>query len=76
MLEVNIQSSNHDYGKVVPHAYSYTTYNLLLILEKENKHGQKKVEKRLENHKEVNDYDYKRQADFEDEGDEEISGEG
>jgi hypothetical protein len=45
-------------------------------LEKENKHGQKKVEKRPENHKEINDYDYKRQADFEGEGEEEISGEG
>jgi hypothetical protein len=38
----------------------------------------KKVENRPENHKEINDYDYKRQADFEGEGegDEEISGEG
>jgi hypothetical protein len=45
-------------------------------LETENKHGQKKVEKRSESHKETNDYGYKRQADFEGEGDEEISGEG
>jgi hypothetical protein len=58
------------------HTYSYTTYSLLLILEKESRHGQKKVEKRPENHKEIDDYDYKRQADFEGEGDEEISGEG
>ena len=36
----------------------------------------KKVEKRSENRKEINDYGYKRQADFEGEGDEEISGEG
>lgn len=61
---------------MVLHACSYTSYNLLLILETENKHGQKKVEKRSENHKETNDYGYKRQADFEGEGDEEISGEG
>ena len=58
------------------HAYSYTTYNLLLILEKETKQDQKKVEKQPENHKEIIGYDYKRQADFEGEGDEEISGEG
>jgi hypothetical protein len=45
-------------------------------LETENKHSQKKVEKRSENHKEISDYGYKRQADFEGEGDEEISGEG
>jgi hypothetical protein len=45
-------------------------------LEKENKQDQKKVEKQPENHKEINEYDYKRQADFEGEGDEEISGEG
>jgi hypothetical protein len=45
-------------------------------LETENKHGQKKVEKRSESHKETNDYGYKLQADFEGEGDEEISGEG
>ena len=76
MLDANIKSSNHTYGQAVPHAYSYTTYNLLLILEKENKQGQKKAEKRPENHKEINDYDYKRQADFEGEGAEEISGEG
>jgi hypothetical protein len=55
---------------------SYTTNDLLLILEKENKQDQKKVEKKPEDHKEINDYDYKRQADFEEEGDEEISGEG
>jgi hypothetical protein len=55
---------------------SYTTNDLLLILEKENKQDQKKVEKQPEDHKEINDYDYKRQADFEEEGDEEISGEG
>ena len=58
------------------HAYSYTTYDLLLILEKETKQDQKKVEKQPENHKEIIDYGYKRQADFEEEGDEEISGEG
>jgi hypothetical protein len=61
---------------VIPHTYSYTTYNLLLILEKENKQDQKKVEKQHENNKEINNYDYKRQADFEGEGEEEISGEG
>jgi hypothetical protein len=61
---------------VIPHTYSYTTYNLLLILEKENKQDQKKVEKQPENNKEINNYDYRRQADFEGEGDEEISGEG
>ena len=59
-----------------PHTYSYTTSNLLPILEKENKQDQKKVEKQPEDHKEINDYNYKRQADFEEEGDEEISGEG
>ena len=59
-----------------PHTYSYTTNDLLLILEKENKQDQKKVEKQPEDHKEINDYDYKRQADFEEEDDEEISGEG
>lgn len=45
-------------------------------MEKENKQDQKKVEKQPENQKEINEYDYKRQADFEGEGDEEISGEG
>ena len=45
-------------------------------MEKENKQDQKKVEKQPEDHTEINDYDYKRQADFEEEGDEEISGEG
>jgi hypothetical protein len=55
---------------------SYTTNDLLLILEKENKKDQKKVEKQPEDLKEINDYDYKRQADFEEEDDEEISGEG
>jgi hypothetical protein len=64
--------------KRFPHTYSYTTNDLLLILEKENKGDQKKVEKQPEDHKEINDYDYdyKRQADFEEEDDEEISGEG
>jgi hypothetical protein len=63
--------------KCFPHTYSYTTNDILLILEKENKQDQKKVEKQPEDHKEINDYDYyKRQADFEEEGDEEISGEG
>ena len=62
--------------KCFPHTYSNTTYDLLLILEKENKGAQKKVEKQPEDHKEINDHDYKRQADFEEEGDEEISGEG
>lgn len=62
--------------KCFPHTYSYTTNDLLLILEKENKQDQKKVEKQPEDHKEINDYDYKRQADFEEEDDEEISGEG
>ena len=61
--------------KCFPHTYSYTANDLLLILEKENKQDQKKVEKQPEDHKEINDYDYKRQADFEEEGDEEISGE-
>ncbi len=62
--------------KCFPHTYSYTTNVLLPILEKENKQDHKKVEKQPEDHKEINDYDYKRQADFEEEGDEEISGEG
>ena len=43
-------------------------------MEKENKWGEKQVEKQPKDRKE-NDYDYKRQADFEEEGDEEISGE-
>jgi hypothetical protein len=62
--------------KCFPHTYSYTTNDLHLILEKENKQDQKKVEKQPEDHKEINDHNYKRQADFEGEGDEEISGEG
>jgi hypothetical protein len=62
--------------KCFPHTYSYITNDLLLILEKENKQDQKKVEKQPEDHKEINDHDYKRQADFEEEDDEEISGEG
>jgi hypothetical protein len=62
--------------KCFPYTYSYTTNDLLLILVKENKKDQKKVEKQPGDHKEINDYDYKRQADFEEEDDEEISGEG
>jgi hypothetical protein len=58
------------------HTSSYTTNDLLLILEKDSKRDQKKVEKQPEDHKENNDYEYKRQADFEEEGNEEISGEG
>lgn len=62
--------------KCFPHTYSYTTNDLLRVLEKENKQDRKKVEKQPEDHKEINDHDYKHQADFEEEGDEEISGEG
>ena len=45
-------------------------------MEKDNKRDEKQVEKQPKDHKENDcDYDYKRQADFEEEGDEEISGE-
>ncbi len=42
-------------------------------MEKENKREEKQVEKQSKDDKEINDY--KRQAVFEEEGDEEISGE-
>jgi hypothetical protein len=44
-------------------------------MEKDNKRDNKQVETQSKEDKEINDSDYRRQADFEDEGDEEISGE-
>lgn len=44
-------------------------------MKKDNKRDNKQVGTSSKEDKEVNDSDYRRQADFEDEGDEEISGE-
>jgi hypothetical protein len=44
-------------------------------MEKEINKMRKQAKKHSEDDKEINDSDYKRQADFEEEGDEEISGE-
>jgi hypothetical protein len=44
-------------------------------MEKDNKRYNKQVGTQSKEDKEINDSDYHRQADFEDEGDEEISGE-
>ena len=41
----------------------------------EKERDNKQVETQSKEDKEINDSDYRRQADFEDEGDEEISGE-
>ena len=54
---------------------SYTADDLLCVMKSENKLDEKQVEKQSKDGKEINDYDYKRQADFEGEGDGEISGE-
>jgi hypothetical protein len=54
---------------------SYITNNLLCVMGKEINKTRKQAEKHSKDDKEINDYDYKRQADFEEEGDEEISGE-
>jgi hypothetical protein len=44
-------------------------------MEKDNKRDNKQVGTQSKEDKEIDDPDYHRQADFEDEGDEEISGE-
>jgi hypothetical protein len=44
-------------------------------MEKDNKRDKKQVRAQPKEDKEINDSDYHRQADFEDEGEEEISGE-
>ena len=44
-------------------------------MEKEINKTRKQAAKHSKDDKEINDSDYKRQADFEEEGDEEISGE-
>jgi hypothetical protein len=44
-------------------------------MEKEINKIRKQAKKHSKDDKEINDSDYKRQADFEEEGDEEISGE-
>jgi hypothetical protein len=44
-------------------------------MEKEINKMRKQAKKHSKDDKEINDSDYKRQADFEEEGDEEISGE-
>lgn len=44
-------------------------------MDKDNKRDNKQAGTQSKEDKEINDYDYHRQADFENEGEEEISGE-
>lgn len=55
---------------------SYFTNIFLQVMENEIKREEMQVEKRSKDYKEIDDHDYKRQADFEGEDEEEISGEG